>query len=113
MADDERAQASIRLRKSIGVVIEDKQGFGRIHGTVADISPTGMRLLSGFYLPPSAQYAFAFKGTSLVVRGEVRWARAFEGDTFACGVFFAEMDDEQRRTLLTFLERKGRRAAAR
>jgi hypothetical protein len=113
MADDKRAQASIRLRKSIGVVIEDKHSFARFHGTVADISPTGMRLLSDFSLPTSTRYTFAFKGTSLVVRGEVRWVRAFNADTFACGVLFAEMDDEQRCTLLTLLEPKGRRAPAR
>ena len=114
MADDQPERASIRLRKSIGVVIEDKHAFARFHGTVTDISATGMRFLSDSNLPTSTRYAFAFKRTPpLVVRGEVRWVRAFEGDTFACGVLFVEMGDEERRALLSFLELEGRRVPAR
>jgi len=114
MADGGPERASMRLRKSIGVVIEDKHAFARFRGTVADISATGMRLLSDAYLPPLMQYAFAFKCTPpLVVRGEVRWVRAVAGDTFACGVLFVEMSEEKRRTLHTLLELEGRRVPAR
>jgi hypothetical protein len=114
MDDDKRAAPSIRLRKSIGVVIEDKTALARFHGKVADLSATGMRLLSNSYLPVSARYAFEFKRTPpLIVRGEVRWVRAFDGDTFACGVLFVDLTDEQRHALLSFLELERRRVLAR
>jgi c-di-GMP-binding flagellar brake protein YcgR len=114
VADEKRGAPSIRLRKSIAVRIEDRHASARFHGTVADISATGMRLLSNSCLPALVRYAFEFKHTPpLVLRGEVRWVRAVNGDTFACGVRFVDMGDEEHRALRSFLDREGRRVAAR
>jgi PilZ domain-containing protein len=114
VADDKRGAPSIRLRKSIGVRIEDKHASARFHGTVADISATGMRLLLDSYLPALVRYAFEFKGRPpLVLRGEVRWVHAVDGDTFACGVLFVDMGDEERRALRSFLDLEVRRVPAR
>lgn len=108
MADDEKrgdGGGAIRLRKFIDVVVEDKLSFTLFRGAVADVSATGMRLISEQYLPKGTRYTFTMKRAPfLVVRGEVRWIRAFERDTFQCGILFVEMNDEDQRRLQSFLE---------
>ena len=63
MADEKRADDSVRLRKFIDVVVEDKASFTLFRGAIADISATGMRVISDQYLP---------KGTHYVVHDEAR-----------------------------------------
>lgn len=105
MADDKRSESSVRLRKFIDVIVEDKMSFTLFRGAIADISTTGMRVISDQYLPKGTHYTFTMKRSPmLVVRGEVRWIRAFERDTFQCGVLFVDMADDDRRRLQSFLE---------
>jgi len=107
VADEEArgAGAAVRLRKFIDVVVEDKLSFMLFRAAIADISATGMRVISDQYLPKGTRYTFTFKRAPFfVLRGEVRWVRAQERDTFQCGVHFVDVPDEDRRKLLSFLE---------
>ncbi len=105
MADDERGGETLRLRKLIDVVVEDKVSFMLFRATIADISVTGMRVISDQYLPKGTRYTFTFKRAPFfVLRGEVRWVRPQERETFQCGVNFVDLSDEERRKLLSFLE---------
>src|ERR1700733_3313719 len=51
MADEKRADDSVRLRKFIDVVVEDRLSFTLFRGAIGDISATGMRVISDQYLP--------------------------------------------------------------
>ncbi|GAC1584367.1 MAG: hypothetical protein NVS3B7_19730 [Candidatus Elarobacter sp.] len=105
MAEDKRVDDSLRLRKFIDVVVEDKRSFTLFRGAIADISLSGMRVISDQYLPRGTQYTFTMKRAPfLTVRAEVRWVRAFERDTFQCGVLFTEMADGDAKKLRSFLE---------
>lgn len=103
--DDKRGEGALRLRKFIEVVVEDKLSFTLFRAAVADLSATGMRVISDQYLPKGTRYTFSFKRSPfLVLRGEVRWVRAFERDTFQVGVLFVDMTDEEKNRLQSFLE---------
>ncbi len=107
MADEEARgpDAAVRLRKFIEVVVEDKLSFMLFRAAIADISATGMRVISDQYLPKGTRYTFTFKRAPFfVLRGEVKWVRSQERDTFQCGVHFVDLSDEDRRKLLSFLE---------
>ena len=107
MADDAQpaANAAVRLRKFIDVIVEDKLSFMLFRAAIADISATGMRVICDQYLPKGTRYTFTFKRAPFfVLRGEVRWVRAFERDTFQCGVHFVDVSDEDQRKLTSFLE---------
>jgi c-di-GMP-binding flagellar brake protein YcgR len=103
--EEKRSEDAVRLRKFIDVVVEDKLSFTLFRGAIADISVTGMRVISDQYLPKGTRYTFTMKRQpKLIVRGEVRWIRAFERDTFQCGVLFVDMSEEDRSRLQSFLE---------
>jgi c-di-GMP-binding flagellar brake protein YcgR len=105
MPDDKRADDGVRLRKFIDVVVEDKLSFTLFRGAVADISATGMRVISDQYLPKGTHYTFTMKRAPfLVARAEVRWIRSLERDTFQAGVLFVDMPDDDRRRLQSFLD---------
>jgi c-di-GMP-binding flagellar brake protein YcgR len=105
MADEKRADDSLRLRKFIDVVVEDKRSFTLFRAAIADISATGMRVISDQYLPKGTLYTFTMKRAPfLMTRGEVRWVRALERDTFQVGVQFVDMPEADRRTLQSFLD---------
>ena len=106
MADDARdSDAAVRLRKLIDVVVEDKLSFMLFRAAIADISATGMRVISDQYLPKGTRYTFTFKRAPFfVLRGEVRWIRPQERDTFQCGVHFVDLTGDERAKLLSFIE---------
>jgi c-di-GMP-binding flagellar brake protein YcgR len=105
VADEKRGDDSIRLRRFIDVVVEDKLSFTLFRGAVADISATGMRVISDQYLPQGTRYTFTMKrAPHLVTRGEVRWVRALERDTFQAGVQFVDISEDDQRRLQTFLD---------
>ncbi|MDB5027063.1 MAG: hypothetical protein JWO66_752, partial [Candidatus Eremiobacteraeota bacterium] len=63
------------------------------------------RVISDQYLPKGTLYTFTMKRAPfLVTRGEVRWVRALERDTFQVGVQFVDMPEADRRTLQSFLD---------
>ena len=105
MPDEKRADDGVRLRKFIDVVVEDKASFTLFRAAAADISATGMRLISDQYLPKGTRYVFTMKRAPfLTARGEVRWVRAYERDTFQVGVQFVDLSEDDRRRLQSFLE---------
>lgn len=105
MPDEKRAEDGIRLRKFIDVVIEDKQSFTLFRAAVADVSATGMRVISDQYLPKGTRYTFTMKRAPfLIARGEVRWVRALERETFQAGIQFVDLSEDDRRRLQSFLD---------
>jgi c-di-GMP-binding flagellar brake protein YcgR len=111
MVDDNRAEEAVRLRKFIDVIVEDKVSFTLFRASIADIGPTGMRVISDQYLPKRTIYTFTFKRAPFFVfRGEVRWVRAFERDTFAVGVQFLDVSEADLARLQQFLEIERQRA---
>jgi c-di-GMP-binding flagellar brake protein YcgR len=113
VADEKRAENGVRLRKFIDVVVEDQLSYTLFRGAVADISLTGMRVISEQYLPKGTRYTFTMKRAPfLSVRGEVRWIRAFESDSFQCGVLFVGLPAEEQRRLQSFLETERQRVPA-
>ena len=102
---EEKRETSVRLRKFIDVTVEDKVSYMLFRAAVADISATGMRVISDQYLPKGTRYTFTFKRAPFfVLRGEVKWVRSQERDTFQCGVHFVDLSGEDRAKLLSFLE---------
>jgi c-di-GMP-binding flagellar brake protein YcgR len=105
MAEDQRAENAVRLRKFIEVVVEDKASFTLFRAAVADVSETGMRMISEQYLPKGTRYTFTMKRAPfLVARGEVRWVKALERETFQVGVQFVDLPEDERKRLRSFVE---------
>ncbi len=106
-ADDNASDKryAIRLRKFIDIVIEDPLASMLIRGAVADISPTGMRIIADQYLPIGSKYTITMKRNPFLrVRGQVRWIRAFQGDTFQVGILIIESTEDNRKRLTNFLD---------
>lgn len=108
----EKRARGVRLRKFIDVVVEDRLSSMLFRGAAADISETGMRLISDQYLPKGTKYIFTLKSPpQLSLRGEVRWIRDFQRDTYQVGVFFIDVPAEDRKRLANFLDLERRRLA--
>jgi c-di-GMP-binding flagellar brake protein YcgR len=103
---DKRQQVGgVRLRKFIDVVVEDKLSYTLFRCAIADISATGMRVITDQYLAKGTKYTFTMKKQPfLELRGEVRWIRPFERETFQCGILFVDVSDEDQRKLASFLD---------
>lgn len=102
---EEQRTQGVRLRKFIDVVVEDRLSSMLLRGAIADISETGMRVIADQYLPKGTKYAFTMKRNPfLSLRGEVRWIKAFENDTYQVGVLFVDVSEEDRKRLASFLE---------
>ncbi len=107
---DSDSRGSLRLRKYIDVVVEDALSSMLFRGAVADISLTGMRIIVDQYLPTGTKYTFTMKRNPfLKLRGQVRWIRPFEGDTYQVGVLIVEASEEDHKRLTNFLEHERQR----
>jgi len=96
---------ALRLRKFIDIVVEDPLASMLFRGAVADISPTGMRVIVDQYLPTGSKYTFTMKRNPFLrLRGQVRWIRAFQGDTYQVGILIIEATPEDQKRLTNFLE---------
>jgi hypothetical protein len=101
--DDKRF--ALRLRKYIDVTVEDPLSSMLFRGAVADISPTGMRIIVDQYLPAGTKYTFTMKRNPfLKLRGQVRWIRAFQGETYQVGILIVEASDDDTKRLTNFLD---------
>ncbi|HLI96693.1 MAG TPA: PilZ domain-containing protein [Candidatus Baltobacteraceae bacterium] len=106
----EKRVQGVRLRKYIDVVVEDRLSSMLFRGAIADISETGMRVIADQYLPKGTKYTFTMKSSPhLSVRGEVRWIRDFERETYQVGVLFIDVSEEDRKRLANFLDMERRR----
>lgn len=107
---EEKRVLGVRLRKYIDVVVEDRLSAMLFRAAIADISETGMRLIADQYLPKGTKYTFTMKSPpNLSVRGEVRWIRDFERETYQVGILFVEVDGEDSKRLANFLELERKR----
>ncbi|HTX56323.1 MAG TPA: PilZ domain-containing protein [Candidatus Acidoferrales bacterium] len=96
---------ALRLRKYIDVVVEDPLSSMLFRGAVADISPTGMRVIADQYLPVGTKYTFTMKRNPFLrLRGQVRWIRAFQKETYQVGVLIIDATDDERKRLTNFLD---------
>jgi len=110
---EDKRTIALRLRKFIDCVVEDKLSFTLLRAAIADISLTGMRIITDQYLPKGTKYTFTMKRQPmLVLRGEVRWVRNFEKETYQAGVLFIGLTDEDRRRLTSFFEMEQRRISS-
>ena len=101
---DKRLQG-VRLRKYIDVVVEDRLSSMLFRGAIADISETGMRIIADQYLPKNTKYIFTMKSPPhLSLRGEIRWIKDFEKETYQVGVFFIDVNPDDRKRLANFLD---------
>jgi hypothetical protein len=109
-AEDPDKRYNLRLRKYIDVVVEDPLSSMLFRGAVADISPTGMRVIADQYLPVGAKYTFTMKRNPFLrLRGQVRWIRTFTADTYQVGVLIVEASEEDRKRLTNFLDMERQR----
>lgn len=100
----EKRATGVRLRKYIDVVVEDRLSSMLFRGAIADISETGMRVIVDQYLPKGTKYIFTMKRSPmLALRGEVRWIRSGQPDTYQIGVLFIDVNEEDRKRLASFL----------
>lgn len=107
---EEKRQQGVRLRKYIDVVVEDRLSSMLFRGAIADISETGMRLIADQYLPKGTKYTFTMKSPpNLSLRGEVRWLKDFEPDTYQVGILFIDVTEEDQKRLANFLDVERRR----
>lgn len=101
----EKRNVGLRLRKYIDVVVEDRLSYTLLRAAIADISQTGMRIIADQYLAKGTKYLFTMKRNPfLALRGEVRWIRNFEKDTYQVGILFIEVPEEDRKRLTAFLD---------
>jgi len=106
----EKRVQGLRLRKYIDVVVEDKLTSMLFRAAIADISETGMRVVADQYLPKGSRYTFTMKRTPfLEVRGEVRWVKTLDTNTFQMGVLFVGLSVEETARLTNFLELERKR----
>jgi hypothetical protein len=94
----------LRLRKYIDIIVEDALSAMLFRGAIADLSPTGMRVIVDQYLPQNSTYTFTMKRNPFLrMRGIVRWIKPFEKD-YQVGVQFVDLNDEDRKRLQNFLD---------
>ena len=102
----------IRLRKYIDIVVEDPLSSLLLRAAIADISETGLRVIADQYLPKGTKYTFTMKSAPhLSLRGEVRWIRDFERETYQIGIMLVDVSEEDRKRLANFLDVELRRLA--
>jgi len=102
-AEDKRY--ALRLRKFIDIVVEDPLSAMLFRGAVADISPTGMRVIVDQYLPVGTKYTLTMKRSPFLrLRGQVRWIKGFNGDTYQVGILIIDATEDDKKRLANFLE---------
>jgi hypothetical protein len=103
--DAQDKRYNLRLRKFIDIVVEDPLSAMLFRGAIADLSPTGMRVVIDQYLPKGTKYTFTMKrNPGLTFRGEIRWIKNVDGDMFHAGIQFVDVIEEDRKRLINFLE---------
>jgi hypothetical protein len=104
---------ALRLRKYIDVVVEDPLSSMLFRGVVADISPTGMRIIADQYLAVGTKYTFTMKRNPfLTLRGQVRWIRAFQAENYQVGILIIDATEEELKRLTNFLELERQRLSS-
>lgn len=102
---EKEQRISVRFRKYIDVALEDALSSMLLRGAMTDISSEGMRIIVDQYLAVGTKYLIAMKRNPFLrLRGEVRWIRPFQGDTYHVGIRIIEPTEEDTTRLNSFLE---------
>lgn len=98
-------RGSVRLRKYIDVVVEDPLSAMLFRGAISDLSLSGMRIIADQFLPIGTKYTFTMKRNPFLrLRGQVKWIRAFTGETYQIGVQIVDPLEDDLKRLGQFLE---------
>jgi PleD family two-component response regulator len=69
-----------------------------------------MRIIVDQYLPVGTKYTLTMKRDPfMTLRGQVRWIRPFQDDTYQVGVLIVDSSEEEAKRLTNFLEREHQR----
>jgi c-di-GMP-binding flagellar brake protein YcgR len=106
-----KAAGALRLRKYIPVSVEEKMTFTLFRASVADISATGVRLITSEYLSKGTRWVVTMKETPhLTLKAEVRWVKMDQNPRpganpqFQVGMQFLEVNAEDKKRITTYLE---------
>ena len=108
----EGSPGSLRLRKYIPITVEDKLTFTLFRASIADLSATGIRIITSEYLSKGTRWVITMKvSPNLTLKTEVRWvktdadpARPGAPPQFQVGMQFLDMTPDEQKRLASFLE---------
>jgi len=117
---EQPSPGSLRLRKYIPISVEDKLTFTLFRASVADISATGIRIITSEYLSKGTRWVVTMKAApNLTLKAEVRWVKsdsdpARPGATpqFQVGLQFIEMTPDDQKRIASFLDFEKQRATS-
>ena len=102
---EEKRVRGDRVRKFIDLTVEDGAISNVFRASTADISASGMRLVTTENLARGSSYTFTLKrAPHLMLRGEVRWVEALGNEGYRAGVHFVQNPPDVATTLGAFVE---------
>ena len=114
MASDqtEGSPGSLRLKKYIPITVEDKLTFTLFRASIADLSATGIRIITSEYLSKGTRWTITMKvSPNLTIKTEVRWvkmdsdpARPGAAPQFQVGMQFLDMSADDQKRLASFID---------
>jgi c-di-GMP-binding flagellar brake protein YcgR len=117
--NDQPFTGSLRLRKYIPISVEEKLTFTLFRASIADISATGIRIITSEYLSKGTRWVVTMKSPpNMTLKTEVRWVKtdtdpaARPGGTpqFQVGMQFIEMTPDDQKRIASFLDFEQQRA---
>ena len=94
-----------RISTFIDLTVEDRAVHTLFRAAAADISASGMRLLTHQRLAQGSSYTFTLKREPhLILHGEVRWVEPLGSQGFRAGVHFVKNPADVQTTLGAFVE---------
>ena len=116
--EDKRKPGALRLRKYIPVTVEEKLTFTLFRASIADISPTGCRMITSEYLSRGTRWVITMKENPyLTLKAEVRWVKTDQqprpgaNPQFQVGVQFLDVAPEDTKRIAAYLDFEKRRTA--
>jgi hypothetical protein len=116
---EEPSPGSLRLRKYIPITVEEKLTFTLFRASIADISATGIRIITSEYLSKGTRWVVTMKtAPNLTLKTEVRWvksdadpqARPGAPPQFQVGMQFMDMTPDDQKRIASFLDFEKQRA---
>ena len=115
----EASPGSLRLKKYIPITVEDKLTFTLFRASIADLSTTGIRIITSEYLSKGTRWTITMKvSPNLTIKTEVRWVKMDSDPTrpgaspqFQVGMQFMDMTPDEQKRLASFLDFEKQRSA--
>ena len=102
---EEKRVHGARVQQFIDLTVEDRSLQLLFRGATADISASGMRLVTSAQLATGNGYTFTLRRPPhLVLHGEVRWVEPLNTGGFRAGVHFVRNPTDVDTTLSAFVE---------